>query len=149
MDGFHLDNRLLDAAGLRSRKGAPDTFDALGFVNMVARLRAGDAVAIPIFDRAADLSRAGADIVERSDRVLLIEGNYLLLDEPPWTGARYDLTVAIDVPEVELQRRLVQRWLDQGMPPGLAAERALSNDIPNGRRVLTGSRPAEIVVAAR
>ncbi len=151
MDGFHLDNAVLDARGLRARKGAPETFDAPGFLALMARLRAGDGaeIAIPVFDRAADLSRAGADVVTPVDRILVVEGNYLLLDQAPWDGLEgvFDLTVFLDVPEAELERRLVQRWIDHGLDADAARARALSNDIPNARRVVAKSRPADIVIA--
>lgn len=146
MDGFHYDNAILIQRGLLPRKGAPDTFDAEGFVNLVRRLRSPGEVAIPVFDRAADLSRAGADVVVPQDRILIIEGNYLLLDEPRWNGlvGLFDLTVYLDVEESELERRLVQRWLDHGLAPDAARARALGNDIPNARLIAARSRPADI-----
>jgi pantothenate kinase len=146
MDGFHLDNAVLDARGQRAVKGAPQTFDAAGFVSLMQRLRAGGEVAIPVFDRAADLARAGADIVTDADRLLVVEGNYLLLTQSPWRDVSYDLTVFLDVPERELERRLIQRWETYGYAPDAARARALSNDIPNARLVLAQSRPADITV---
>lgn len=151
MDGFHYDNAVLDAHGWRARKGAPHTFDAHGFAHLVTRLRAGGEVAIPVFDRAADLARAGADLVTDADRFLVIEGNYLLLDDEPWAGCRaaYDLTVFIDVPLPELERRLIRRWLDHGLSEAEARARALSNDIPNARCVVEQSVAADVVIAQR
>lgn len=148
MDGFHLDNRVLEARGLQTRKGCPESFDALGFVHLVQRLRAEPEVVIPTFDRRLDLARAGGDVVRPDDRLLIVEGNYLLLDEAPWSDARplYDLTLALEVPEAELERRLVRRWLDHGFAPEQARDKALSNDIPNARRVLRHSAQAEIVI---
>ena len=148
MDGFHLDNAVLDARGLRAVKGAPQTFDAAGFVNLMQRLRVGGEVAIPVFDRAADLARAGAETVTDADRILVVEGNYLLLDQAPWRDVPYDLTVFLDVPKPELERRLVQRWLRHGMAPDAAQARALSNDIPNAQLVLRHSRGADLTVQA-
>lgn len=144
MDGFHYDNDVLRARGLLARKGSPESFDAVGLIALMSRLRVGGEVAIPVFDRAADLARAGADVITDDHRFLLVEGNYLLLDEAPWSDLPplFDLTVFLDVPEDELERRLVRRWLDHGLDPVAARERALSNDIPNARRVLAGSRPA-------
>ncbi len=148
MDGFHYDNAVLDARGLRARKGAPETFDAGGFVHLMRRLRAGEEVAIPIFDRSIEMSRAGADVVTAGDRLLVVEGNYLLLDEQPWTDALplYDLTVWIDVPEAELDRRLVARWAHHGRDPVAARHWIDTNDMPNIRRVTRGSRPADVVI---
>jgi len=148
MDGFHYDDAVLDARGLRSRKGAPETFDAAGFVHLMRRLRAGEEVAIPIFDRSTELSRAGADVVTTDDRLLVVEGNYLLLDEPPWSDLAplFDLTVWIDVPEAELDRRLVARWAHYRRDPAETRAWIDSNDMPNIRRVMRGSYRADVVI---
>jgi pantothenate kinase len=148
MDGFHYDDAVLAARGLRARKGAPETFDVAGFLTMMGRLRAGGEVAIPVFDRALELSRAGADIVTDAHRFLVVEGNYLLVEEPPWTGlaAYFDLTGFIDVPEAELVRRLRERWAHFGKSPEEAQAWIDSNDMPNIRRVTRGSRGADVVV---
>jgi pantothenate kinase len=148
MDGFHYDDAVLTARGLRSRKGAPDTFDAAGFRHLLLRLREEDEVAIPLFDRALEISRAGAEIVGPDDRILIVEGNWLLLDEAPWSGLRrlFDLTVLIDVPEAELVRRLRDRWRHHGKTDAAAEDWIASNDLPNALRVVTGSRGAEIVL---
>ena len=122
MDGFHFDDAVLLARGARGRKGAPDTFDAAGFFHLLRRLRVEDEVAIPLFDRDLEISRAGADIVRVDDRVLVVEGNYLLLNEAPWPEAAglFDLTVWIEVPEAELERRLLARWAHFGKSPEAA-----------------------------
>ncbi len=148
MDGFHYDNAVLDRLGLRARKGAPETFDALGFVHLLQRLRAGGDAAIPVFDRDMDLARAGADLVTVSDKYLIVEGNYLLLNDAPWCDLAplFDLTVFIDVPEDELDRRLVLRWHHHGKTPAEARYWIDSNDLPNIRRVTRGSRQADIVI---
>lgn len=149
MDGFHLDNAILDSLGLRARKGAPETFDTAGLAVLLKRLRTREPdVAIPLFDRAMDLARAGAQMVSADTRLLLVEGNYLLLDEMPWRGlgALFDLTVFLDVPRAELETRLVRRWLQHGHDQEQARLRALSNDIPNALRVITGSRPPDIAI---
>lgn len=148
MDGFHYDNAVLDRLGLRARKGAPETFDAPGFVHLMQRLRSGGDAAIPVFDREADLARAGADLVTDADKYLIVEGNYLLLDESDWRDLAplFDLTIYIDVPEPELDRRLVKRWHHHGKTPDAARHWIDSNDMPNIRRVTQGSRRADIVI---
>jgi pantothenate kinase len=148
MDGFHYDDTVLAARGACDRKGAPDTFDVQGFLHLLRRLRTEDEVAIPLFDRDLEISRAGADIVTPDDRLLVIEGNYLLLNEPPWVDAAalFDLTVWIDVPEAELDRRLMARWAHYGKTPAAARAWIDGNDMPNIRRVTRGSRGADIVV---
>lgn len=148
MDGFHYDNAVLDGLDLRSRKGAPETFDLAGFAHLMGRLRQPGEVAIPVFDRSADLARAGADLVKDRHPLRIVEGNYLLLDEPGWRDLAklFDLTVFIETPEPELERRLVQRWLDYGFAAEAARERALANDIPNARRVMSGRTAPDIVM---
>ncbi len=147
MDGFHYDNAVLAARGLLPRKGAPETFDAAGLAATLSRIHAGgEDVAVPLFDRAEDLARAGASIVARDVRFVLVEGNYLLSDEPPWDrlASLFDFTVFLDVPEPVLEQRLVERGLQHGHTPDEALERAYSNDIPNARRVLARRRSADV-----
>jgi pantothenate kinase len=148
MDGFHYDDAVLLARGARDRKGAPDTFDVQGFLHLLRRLRSEDEVAIPLFDRNLEISRAGADIITATDRLLVIEGNYLLLNEPSWDAAAalFDLTVWIEVPEAELDRRLMARWVHYGKTPEAARAWIDGNDMPNIRRVTDGSRAADVVV---
>jgi pantothenate kinase len=148
MDGFHFDDAVLIARGARARKGAPDTFDVRGFFHLLHRLRAEDEVAIPLFDRSLEISRAGADIVGPDDRILIVEGNYLLLNEPPWPDLAplFDLTVWIEVPEAELDRRLMARWAHYGKTPAEARAWIDGNDMPNIRRVVARSRPANLVI---
>ena len=148
MDGFHYDDAVLSARGARARKGAPDTFDVAGFRHLLTRLRTEDEVAIPLFDRDLEISRAGADIVGPDDRILIVEGNYLLLNEAPWPDLAplFDLTIWIDVPEAELDRRLVARWAHYGKTPAESRAWIDGNDMPNIRRVVAGSRPADLVI---
>ncbi len=149
MDGFHLDNAILDARDMRKRKGSPPTFDCAGFEVMLKRLRqGGEDIVIPLFDRKLDLARAGADIVKADQRILLVEGNYLLLDQAPWNRLEslFDMTVFLQVDRLELENRLVQRWLGFGYNVGSAQARALSNDMPNADLVLEHSRPADFIL---
>ncbi|UFS64006.1 MULTISPECIES: nucleoside/nucleotide kinase family protein [Paracoccus] len=147
MDGFHLDNRLLEADGRRGCKGAPETFDAAGFVALVQRLKAGGEVIHPIFDRALDLAIAGAGRVEAETRLVVVEGNYLLLDRDPWRelAGLWDLSVMLDVPMEELRRRLTARWQGLGRSPAEVMAH-LENDLGNAELVLRESLPADLVV---
>lgn len=151
MDGFHYDNSVLDDLRLRSRKGAPETFDFSGFLSILTRIRDREPnVAVPIFDREVDLARAGASLIPSQAKIIVVEGNYLLLDESPWTklGPCFDLTLYLDVPRPQLEQRLLQRWLDLGDPPEKAAHWVASNDMPNVDRVLTRRRNADITFSA-
>ena len=141
MDGFHLDNSLLDARGLRHRKGAPETFDARGFAALVARLAAEDDVIFPTFDRVSDRAVAGAGHVSAGVRTVILEGNYLLLDRPVWRNLVpfWDRAFRLIVPREVLRDRLIARWLAHGYSPEAAERKALDNDLPNAELVLSGS----------
>jgi fructokinase len=147
MDGFHLDNAVLSARGLLARKGAPETFDALGFLRMVERLGEDAEVIVPGFDRARDIAIAGAAVVGPDHRIAVVEGNYLLLDRQPWARLRplWDLSVMIAPPEAVLEARLVRRWIDHGLPEAEAVARAQGNDMANARTVLSLSAAADEV----
>lgn len=133
MDGYHYDDAVLHARGQRPRKGAPFTFDVAGFGHMLTRLRANTEaeIAVPVFDRALEISRNAARIIPDTVRHLVVEGNYLLLDEAPWSDLRrhYDTSVFLRVPEGILKARLLDRWKD------LAGEdlraKMDENDLPN------------------
>ena len=150
MDGFHFDDMVLNARGHRSRKGAPFTFDAAGFEVILKRIRvSAPDVAIPVFDRTLELARAGADIVEASARIVLVEGNYLLLNEAPWSRLKtlFDLTVFIDVPRAELKRRLIQRWLDHGFDMDYAENWVASNDLLNIDAVIARRSQPDLIIS--
>lgn len=148
MDGFHLDNGVLDAMGLLQRKGAPETFDVRGFVHTIKRLQARDHVYAPAFDRNRDISLGGAIDIAPDVPVVIAEGNYLMFDEPVWNvlPGLWDLTVRLDVPMTELRARLIQRWLNQNLSRAAATRRAESNDIPNAQRTIHKALPCDITV---
>ncbi|WP_241232804.1 nucleoside/nucleotide kinase family protein [Paracoccus haematequi] len=147
MDGFHLDDRVLSARGLLARKGAVETFDAEGFAVLVERLAMpGTEVIFPVFDRSREIAVAGAGVVAPDHRIVVIEGNYLLLDAAPWNRLRFDLTVWLDVPVGELERRLTARWQGFGKDTDRIAAH-LRNDLANARFVTARSRRADLSVA--
>lgn len=152
MDGFHFDDAVLEARGDRARKGAPHTFDVGGLAHLLRRLKANTEpeVAIPIFDRSIEVARAGAAIISQDVELLLVEGNYLLLDRAPWDqlSAYFDLTVMIDVSQAELRRRLSQRWIELGFGAQEISEKVEENDLPNGEEVLHHSRAATFLISS-
>lgn len=143
MDGYHYDDVLLDQMGRRARKGAPDTFDVGGYRHMLQRLRADNeaAVAVPVFDRDIEIARAGSRLIPHEARIIVTEGNYLLLRDPPWSELQplFDVTVFIDVPEDVLRERLAARWQGYGMNAEAIRAKLEENDLPNGRRVIAES----------
>ncbi|MFK7876212.1 MAG: hypothetical protein AB8B71_10595 [Paracoccaceae bacterium] len=141
MDGFHLDNAILEARDLLHRKGAPQTFDQSGFAHLINRLQAEAEVIYPTFDRSRDIAIAGAKIVPEACKTLVIEGNYLLLDQPGWRDLHraWDLSIWVGVDPQVMEARLIQRWVDNGLSPANAKARALQNDIPNAQIIIDGS----------
>jgi pantothenate kinase len=152
MDGYHYDDEVLVARGWRPRKGAPHTFDVGGLASMLRRLRANDEaeVAVPRFDRAIEIARAGARLIPQSVRVVIVEGNWLLLDEAPWSSLAplFDVTAMVRVPEEELARRLAARWEGYGLDAAGVRAKLEDNDLPNGRLVVARSRPAAVVIGS-
>nr|WP_111298213.1 nucleoside/nucleotide kinase family protein [Paracoccus saliphilus] len=148
MDGFHLDDRLLRRRGLLARKGAPETFDLDGFTVMLDRLAADDGrdVLVPVFDRGIETSRAAAAEITSPTRLILVEGNYLLLDRPGWRdlARHFALTVMLEAPEPVLRARLEGRWA--GYDTETLHLKLDKNDLPNMRLVLKESRPADLVL---
>lgn len=143
MDGFHFDDRVLEARGHRARKGAPHTFDVGGLAAMLDRLRADDGadIAVPVFDRSIEIARAGAAIIPASARLILVEGNYLLLDDPAWISLRprFDVSVMLDVPRDVLTERLIARWRGVGFDDAAVRSKLDHNDFVNIDTVLSHS----------
>ena len=113
MDGFHLADAQLDRLGARDRKGAPDTFDADGYAHLLGRVvaEADSWVYAPGFARTLEQPLAAALVVPPSARLVVTEGNYLLLPEEPWERARAQLAeVWFVTGDDEVRRsRLVER----------------------------------------
>ncbi|MEL7206275.1 MAG: hypothetical protein AAGL19_19000 [Pseudomonadota bacterium] len=146
MDGYHYDDAVLEEYGWRPRKGAPHTFDVGGFAAMLGRLRSNteDRIAVPVFDRSIEIARNAARFIPQDVRHLIVEGNYLLLDEAPWTDLSFDTTVFLDVPTEELERRLLDRWTS--LEGAALTAKMEENDLPNARLVVGRSRTADFVV---
>jgi pantothenate kinase len=150
MDGFHLDDEVLVPRGWRPRKGAPHTFDTGGLRAALERLARNDEpwVAVPRFDRGIEIARAGAILIPADIRLIVAEGNWLLLDDPPWPllAPHFDITVMLDVPEEVLAARLRDRWVGHGLSEAEIRARLDDNDLPNARLVIARSRPADWTV---
>ncbi|SNY92574.1 Panthothenate kinase [Cohaesibacter sp. ES.047] len=148
MDGYHYDDIVLDDMGRKARKGASDTFDVGGLDSILHRLRGGreDRIAAPIFDRSIEIARAGARLIPLSTRLIVVEGNYLLLDDEPWIRLRqhFDVSVFIDVPEDILRERLMRRWLELNFSQEAARKKVEENDLLNARMVISNSSNPDI-----
>lgn len=149
MDGFHLAQSELQRLKRTDRKGAPDTFDAAGYVNLVRRLREGvDTVYAPEFRREIEEPIAGAVAVPPEVPLVITEGNYLLLDEDPWTGVKPLLTEAwfLAPDEPERLERLVSRHRRYGRSLVEAKQRALGSDQRNADIIAATSSRADLVL---
>jgi len=147
MDGYHLDNRLLESRGLLARKGAPDTFNAKGFCDAVKRLSTVQRETFhPRFDRQLDLSIAQAIAIQPETPIVVVEGNYLLLKSEPWSSLRevFDATVFVCPSLDDLRDRLQQRWIKHGLDLEAAMLRATGNDLPNAKLVINESSQADL-----
>jgi pantothenate kinase len=149
MDGFHMDNGILELRGLLPRKGAPETFDVRGFLDIVTAVKAGDEeVLVPVFDRSRELAIASARAIAPDTRFILAEGNYLLLDQAPWNrlSGCFDVTLFVGPPLDVLEQRLRERWVHFGLDEAAIDWKLNGNDLPNGRLVIEKSRQADISV---
>jgi pantothenate kinase len=153
MDGYHLSNAELAARGLADRKGAPETFDAEAFVRLLeaVRHRPGEEHRTPGFDRASEETVPGRHRLGPGVGLVLVEGNYLLVDRGPWARIRPLLTECwfLDVPTDVLVGRLLDRHrVAKGGPAG-AARWVRTNDLPNARLVAAHAAGADVVVRPR
>lgn len=150
MDGYHFDDRVLRSLGRLDRKGAPDTFDVDGLRHMMLRLRekTSAAIAVPVFDRDLEIARAGARLIGPEARMIVVEGNYLLLDQEPWRSLvpLFDVTVFLDVPIDVLRERLERRWRKFQISPEEIRRKVEENDLPNGEMVMRESLSPDVII---
>ncbi len=151
MDGFHLLNDELVRLGRRDRKGAPDTFDVGGYVELLDRIRRqgpGEIVTAPRYDRAASAPVADAIAVDSDVRLVVTEGNYLLLDELPWFHVRQllDEVWFVDIGDAVRVPRLIRRHIEFGKSADEAREWVMRSDEANAALVAASRSRADVVV---
>lgn len=150
MDGFHLAEAELHRLGRHDRKGAVDTFDGAGFVALLRRLRepGPETVYAPLFRRDLEEPIAGAIPVPPTVRLVVTEGNYLLLPDEPWGEVRTLLDEAwyLDLDQEERLRRLTLRHIAYGRTPDEAAKRARGSDQVNAELIAGTAHRADLVV---
>ncbi|WP_275432024.1 MULTISPECIES: nucleoside/nucleotide kinase family protein [unclassified Streptomyces] len=152
MDGFHLAGAELARLGLADRKGAPDTFDAAGYVALLRRLRSPDGATVyaPAFDRSLEEPVAGSVPVAPAVPLVITEGNYLLHDAGAWAAVRPLLDEAWYLAPDEALRvgRLVDRHVRHGKDPSSARAWVARSDEANARLIAPGAGRADLVVDA-
>jgi pantothenate kinase len=150
MDGFHLADVALRRLGMLERKGAPETFDAAGYVALLRRLRedAGDTVYAPMFERDLEQPVAGAIAVPPEVRLVVTEGNYLLLDEGRWRDVRavLDEVWFCDLRPDVRRERLTARHVAFGKAPAHASSWMAAVDEPNAALVEATRERADLIV---
>lgn len=152
MDGFHLSNRQLARLGLSAVKGAPQSFDAAGFVAALRRVASHEAdVYVPVFHREIEESYAADGLIPASAQVVLVEGNYLLLDSQEFEDfarVRHYLTESWFLQPDESTRidRLVLRHVRHGKEPQAAIDWALGPDQRNAELIHESRTNASLVV---
>ncbi len=138
MDAYHLGHRVLVRQGLADVKGAPQTFDALGYVALLRRLRAREeTVYAPEFHREIEDSLAQMVEVAPAVRLVITEGNYLLLPSTPWDQVRHELDEAwfTHLDDTERQRRMVTRHRAFGHSLAVARAKTLGSDEVNAQLI--------------
>lgn len=150
MDGFHLADAQLRRLGALDRKGAADTFDGHGYAHLLHRIHANEEeeIYVPGFERDLEQPIAAALVIHPATRLVVTEGNYLLLDEQPWTTARAELDEVWYVTTDDDLRisRLIDRHIQFGKTPDAAAEWATTSDETNAQLVAATSALADRVV---
>lgn len=150
MDGFHMKHAKLEAMGQTDFKGAPHTFEGAAFVAFLGRLKtATEAVSGPGYSRKIEDTVDDAFTIAPGVRVLVVEGNYLLLGDAPWdeVKALLDFSAFIVVPREMVRARLMKRHGEEGL---FTEERNRAhierNDLPNYDRVMLSQDRADVVI---
>ena len=148
MDGFHFDDSILLLKKLLSKKGSPETFDVMGLKNFLVRLRHEDEVVVPVFDRSLELSRSSAVIISKQTKLIIIEGNYLLLKSHPWHHLKefFDSSIMINCDEKTLEQRLIKRWKGFNYSNEEIHQKVYKNDLPNALNVMKNSSKSDFIL---
>lgn len=150
MDGFHYHNDILEQKKLLPLKGIPETFDGAGFVALVKRL-AGEPEAVidcPAYDRRLHNPVPDGIRVAAAHKIIIIEGNYLLLDRAPWCelGGLLHETWFIDTPPEVTRGRLIRRHSRSGRTEAEAVRKIESTDRPNAVLIRQSRSRADKVI---
>jgi pantothenate kinase len=154
MDGFHLASSVIAGTPLAARRGAPDTFDANGFIALLRRLRnqLDPVVYAPQFDRTIEDPIAGSIAVRSEVPFVLVEGNYLLHAVPPWSAVAeildetWYLEVNDDSSRVD---RLIARHVEFGKSAEASEDFVRTSDEPNAELIAASRTRADLVVVER
>jgi len=157
LDGWHFPNEYLEShfverdgrqIALRQIKGAPQSFDAEAAYHCLSAARGGGQVSFPVYSRQLHEPLAAAGTIRASHRIVVMEGNYLLLDEPRWERFRriFDVRLFICASLETLLEGLRERQLRGGKSPEAVAQWLQAVDLPNIERVTPGAAHAQVLV---
>lgn len=149
MDGFHYADEELARLGRSRRKGAPDTFDVDGFIATLRRVHEGrHDVLVPRFHRHLEAAMAGAIRIPAGAPLVVVEGNYLLLDSGGWEGVRplLDECWLLRPDDAVRRQRLVARHQQHGRSADDAEHWVATVDEPNARLIASHAAGADFVV---
>jgi pantothenate kinase len=148
MDGFHLADVELARRGLLDRKGVPATFDPSGYRALLERIRAGEEVLAPAFERTLEQPIAQSLPVTAATRIVISEGNYLLLPDEPWPAVRacFDAVWFVRTDEALRRRRLFDRHVEFGKTPAQTEAWMQAVDDPNAELVGASAAGADRVI---
>lgn len=150
MDGYHLSNSQLARLGLADRKGAPNTFDSEGYVNLLRRLRndIDKDVYFPVFHREIEESYAADGVVLANTKIVLTEGNYLLLNEMGWQAVAGELDEIwyVNIDDDLRLDRLTKRHQKFGKDADAAYAWARGTDEVNAKIVEATASKADYII---
>lgn len=157
MDGWHFPNSFLTShsieregkpVSLRSIKGAPETFDVQALLRCLAAIREGGAVSYPVYSRRLHEAQPEGGQVREEHQIVIVEGNYLFLDEAPWNVIRsmFDVQIFLKASLEAIQASLMERHLRGGKSLDFVDRHIYEVDLPNAQRVLMGSTQGSIIV---
>ncbi len=157
LDGWHYSNEYLathfidrdvERIALRSIKGAPETFDAVGAYGCLSEMRRGGYASYPVYSRRLHDPVPGGGSVDTHHKIVVVEGNYLLVDEDPWRRFRelFDVRMFIVAPREILISSLAERHQRGGKTPEAAMQHVRRVDLPNAERVSPSVAHAQVLV---
>lgn len=150
IDGFHypqdyLDSHFITRKGetiaLAKIKGAPESYDVSKLARLLQKLNE-DHQFWPLYDRR--IHNPVENAIEIREKILLIEGNWLLLDEEPWKDLRCDYSLFLALGDESQLERIVQRKIQGGFSEEHARSIVISNDWPNINRCMKNSRRGDL-----
>ncbi|KAG8653937.1 putative uridine kinase C227.14 [Manihot esculenta] len=152
MDGFHLYRSQLDAMEnpeeAHARRGAPWTFSPTLLLECLKKLRDEGSVYAPSFDHGLGDPVEDDIFVSLQHKVVIVEGNYLLLEEEVWKdlSSMFDEKWFIDIDIDKAMKRVLKRHISTGKPADVAKWRVDYNDRPNAELIMKSKKNADLVI---